>query len=156
MLTNWNLVHRSIRMSLRASAHKNHGMIATGNHSYYRFAARSTTGVAIRIPLRTLMTKLPKKENGLPQVTFGHLRNDTLFPVRHNSLNIPFAEKSRPACFGKPLSRQYPSRPSSWQACRSRRRYHSGAPERRGCTGRTFRPLPSSSSRTPDRRTTWS
>ena len=50
-------------MSLRASAH---------------------TGVAIRIPLRTLMTKLPKKENGLPQVTFGHLRNDILFSVLLN------------------------------------------------------------------------
>ena len=25
-------------------------MIATGNHSYYGFAARSTTGVAIRSP----------------------------------------------------------------------------------------------------------
>ena len=29
-------------------------MIATGNHFHYRFAARSTTGVAIRIPLKTL------------------------------------------------------------------------------------------------------
>ena len=41
-------------MSLRASAHK--------NHSHYKFAARSTTGVAIRIPLRILTTKLPKGE----------------------------------------------------------------------------------------------
>ena len=56
-------------MSLRASAHKNHGMIATGNHSYYKFAARSTTGVAIRIPFRIQITNPPKGERIATPVT---------------------------------------------------------------------------------------
>ena len=47
-------------MSLRASAHKNHGMIATGNHFHYRFAARSTTGVAIRSPFGSFVVKVRK------------------------------------------------------------------------------------------------
>ena len=54
------------------------------------------------------------------------------------------------------LSRPRPSRSSSWRACRSRHRYRSPAPGRRGCTGRTRRPAPSWRSRRPRPRTTWS
>ena len=49
-----------------------------------------------------------------------------------------------------------PSRPSWKRACRSRGRCRPGSPVRRGCSGWTYRPLPSSSARTPARRTTWS
>ena len=51
--------------------------------------ASAHTGVAIRIPLHTLTTKLPKKENGLPQVTLGHLRNDKLIQQKSPWKVIP-------------------------------------------------------------------
>ncbi len=67
-------------MSLRASAHKNHGMIATGNHSYYKFAAGRTTGVAIRISLRSRVTKLLKRRTDCHTSDIGHWFAMTALP----------------------------------------------------------------------------
>lgn len=54
------------------------------------------------------------------------------------------------------LNMPRPSKPSSPQVCRRSRTCHPGAPAQRGCSGWTCRPCPSSPSRRPDRRTTWS
>ena len=54
------LAHEKIRMSLRASAH---------------------TGVAIRIPLHTLMTKLPKRRTDCHTSDIGHWFAMTTFVV---------------------------------------------------------------------------
>ena len=54
------------------------------------------------------------------------------------------------------LSTPRPSRSCAWRAFRRWGTRRPGAPARRGCTGRTCRPPPSSSARTPGRRTTWS
>ena len=57
---------------------------------------------------------------------------------------------------GGAFSMLRPSRSCAWRACRSRHRPCRASPAQRGCSGRTFRLLPSSSARRPLRRTTWS
>ena len=47
-------------MSFRASAHRNYGMIATGNRNNCRFAARSATGVGIPRLMKNLSIFTPK------------------------------------------------------------------------------------------------
>lgn len=54
------------------------------------------------------------------------------------------------------INRRRPSRPSFLRACRSRRKPYPAAPAGRGCSGWTYRPLPSFSARKTLRRTTWS
>ncbi len=54
------------------------------------------------------------------------------------------------------LSTRLPSRASSPLFSRRWRRYRPNAPGQRGCTGRTFRPRPSSGFHIPRCRTTWS
>ena len=54
------------------------------------------------------------------------------------------------------INRRRPSRSSCQRACRSMRRSRPASPVRRGCSGKTYRQLPSSSAHNPARRTTWS
>lgn len=54
------------------------------------------------------------------------------------------------------LSKRHPNRSFFWRRGRRWGRCRPGAPGRRGRSGRSCRPLPSSSARSPARRTTWS
>ena len=54
------------------------------------------------------------------------------------------------------FNRPRPNRSCAWPSCRSTRRCRPRSPAPEACTGRRRRPPPSSSVRTPGRRTTWS